>query len=147
VLRVTERADQPPAETSAELPTEIEITKLMAELTRERKPTLTGPYYNTPDGTEGIAASIWERVDPSSLAETFDAVKWTLSTNGSGPSSNGSIEIERIFKLSEDEKDALAKAAGSHAARQAVELLRSAEAATENFELNGRDSIEGTSTT
>jgi hypothetical protein len=64
----------------------------------------------------------------------MESIRVSLSTNGNAPNTNGSIEIERVFAVSDAEQAIVAEVAGSLAARQMVRLLRSAEAATENTE-------------
>jgi hypothetical protein len=115
---------------------ESAIEELMRELRTEKEPDLGGPYYDTPDGASGIASAVWKRLEISSLEETFNDVKASLSLNGGGPNGvNESIELpEDVFKVSDEESAKLAEVAGSYAAREVVHLLRSAEAATENSE-------------
>jgi len=77
-------------------------------------------YFRMPDSADAIAESIWQRIDVDAINDTVDAMNRNFAlVNGDA----AHVGLEAVASLSAEERDTLARTAGSAVLREAVDLL------------------------
>jgi hypothetical protein len=92
------------------------VLQLLEETTTSEDAFPDQPYYHAPDGTSPIPDEIWKRLNSENVLETLEAIKTDIG-------GNGHLEFVGMFEVSDDERAALAEAAGSVAVRNVTALL------------------------